>query len=176
MSKAVHMPYRDPLEQNLWITTLDPEDKTRAEKLHRRFARRGVRHFVQFFRDWSDEDTEPFIQQRLEDEGPREQHINNIISFLDTFIHSPTIYNLGINCYAGISRSTAVGVVAWVMQGKTPKEALKSILDVRPQAWPNLRMLKFASERLGVDIYTPVKEWKDEAISSIWQPYTHPTT
>ena len=57
------------------------------------------------------------------------------------------------------------------MQGKTPQEALRSTLDVRPCAWPNLRMLGFASKRLGVDIFTPVKEWKAELNNII---YTDP--
>jgi hypothetical protein len=48
------------------------------------------------------------------------------------------------------------------MQGKTPEEALRLTLDVRPQALPNLRMLGFASKRLGVDIFTPIKKWKSE--------------
>jgi predicted protein tyrosine phosphatase len=162
MSKALHVPYKEPIEQTVWITTIDPEDKTRADKLHNKFSRRGVKHFSQFFRDWSDEDEEQYIKDRLEFEGPREQHINNIISFLDPFVASSAPHHLGVNCFAGMSRSTAIGIIAWVMQGKAPKEALRSILDVRPVAWPNLRMLKFASNRLGVDIFTPVKEWKDE--------------
>jgi predicted protein tyrosine phosphatase len=162
MSKALHVPYKEPLEQNLWITTVDPEDKIRTEKLHRRFRSKGVRHFMQFFRDWSDEDPEEYIRRNLNEQGPQEQHINNIISFLATFVDSPTPYNLGVNCFAGVSRSTAVGIIAWVMEGKSPMEALRSILDVRPEAWPNLRMLRFATGRLGIDIVSPIQKWKSE--------------
>jgi hypothetical protein len=35
-------------------------------------------------------------------------------------------------------------------------------LKVRSQAWPNLRMLRFASARLGKDLYNPILEWKQQ--------------
>jgi hypothetical protein len=162
LHQAAHYPYKDELQQNVWITMTDPEEEVKVKKLSSRFKVRGVKHFYQFFRDWSDEDPETYIKERLNEQGPQEQHVNNIISFLATFVDSPTVYNLGVNCFAGISRSTAVGIIAWVMAGKTPEEALHSILSVRPQAWPNLRMLRFASTRLGVDIYSVVHKWKSE--------------
>ena len=80
------------------------------------------------------------------------------------------MYDLGINCFAGVSRSTAIGIIAWFMQGKTPKEALEQILKVRYQAWPNLRILRFASDRLGQDLVQPVKIWKMQEGSYIFQP------
>jgi len=43
---------------------------------------------------------------------------------------------------------------------KQPQEALEEIFNVRPMAWPNLRILKFASERLKIDLARPVKERK----------------
>lgn len=171
LSKAVDVPYKQDQAQNLWLATVDPEDKTKVEKLKERFRRKGVSCFTQYFRDWSDEDSEEYIKNNIDEQGPREQHINNIISFMDPFVYSSSSYDLGINCFAGISRSTALGVIVWVMQGRTPMEALRAILAVRPEAWPNLRMLKFASNRLGVDIFTPVKEWKTELNNII---YTDP--
>jgi hypothetical protein len=160
-AEARHKPFKD-IKQDLWITTIDPEDEVKVKQMKTRFAENGVKHFYQFFRDWSDEDPEPFIKQRLELEGPQEQHINNIISFLEPFVLDDTTHHLGINCMVGISRSTAVGIIAWVMQGKTVQQALDEILKVRRQAWPNLRMLKFASARLGKDLYNPVLEWKQK--------------
>ena len=171
LSKAVDMPFKSELKQNLWLSVVDPEDKNKVDKMRVRFKRKGVSSFAQYFRDWSDEDEETYIKSNINEQGPQEQHINNIISFLVSFVDSPNIYNLGINCFAGVSRSTALSIIVWVMQGKTPQEALRSTLDVRPCAWPNLRMLGFASKRLGVDIFTPVKEWKAELNNSI---YTDP--
>jgi predicted protein tyrosine phosphatase len=160
LTKAVSHSYKETKNQTLWISTVDPEDKHKILKIKRNFAEVGIPHFVQYFRDWSDEDPEPFIVANIEEQGPQEQHVNNIISFLETYVDSPTQYDLGINCFAGVSRSTAVGIIAWVMQGKTPREALEEILKVRRQAWPNLRMLRLASARLGKNIMTPVAEWK----------------
>lgn len=170
LRRATDVPYKKDMVQNAWLTTVDPEDKVKVEKLKERLRRRGVVCFAQYFRDWSDEDPEPFIKNNIDEQGPREQHVNNIISFMDPLVSADSIYHLGINCFAGVSRSTALSIIVWVMQGKTPKEALRATLDVRPQAWPNLRMLGFASKRLGVDIATPVKEWKDELASIIYVP------
>lgn len=160
LNKAVDIPFKEPVEYDLWISANDPEDTIKVAKLKGRFVKRGIPHFVQFFKDWSDEDPEPFIKSRIGKDGPQVQHINNIISFLEPYVASEKKYRLGINCFAGISRSTAIGVIAWVMQGLRPMEALVKILEARPEAWPNLRMLKYASARLGVDIFSPVSEWK----------------
>jgi hypothetical protein len=56
------------------------------------------------------------------------------------------------------------------MQGKSPQEALDEIIKVRYQAWPNLRILRFASQRLGKDLVQPVKTWKTQEGSYIFQP------
>ena len=172
LSEAKHMPYKKDLQQNAWITTTDPEDETSIKKLNQRFRAVGVKHFSQYFRDYSDEDTEAYIQSTLDTDGPQERHVNNIISFLEPLVASDTHYHLGVNCYAGISRSTAIGIIAWVMQGKSVEDALQSILEVRPIAWPNLRMLRFASSRLGKNIMTYVSDWKvEEHKKGILAPY-----
>jgi predicted protein tyrosine phosphatase len=160
LREAKHAPFKADLLQNVWISLYDPEDEVATKKLHARFTQAKVKHFSQQFRDWSDEDNETYIQDRLELEGPQERHINNIISFLEPLVSSDTHYNLGINCFAGISRSTAVGIIAWVLQGKSVEDALESVLKIRSVAWPNLRMLKLASSRLGKNIMTPVLDWK----------------
>jgi predicted protein tyrosine phosphatase len=160
LSEAKHMPYKEDLKQDLWITAVDPEDQVNTRKIHTRFTKIGVKHHFQFFRDWSDEDSETYIQERLETEGPQERHINSIISFLEFYTNDDAIHHLGVNCYAGISRSSAIGIIALVMQGKTPEEALKELLKDRAIIWPNLRILRLASARLGKNIMTPILDWK----------------
>ena len=160
LREAKHMPFKVGLLQTHWISLSDPEDEVAIKKLKTRFAQARVKHFSQQFRDWSDEDTETYIQDRIHLEGPQERHINNIISFLEPLVSSDTSHHIGINCFAGISRSTAVGIIAWVMQGKSVEEALQSVLKVRPIAWPNLRILQLASARLGKNIMTAVSDWK----------------
>ena len=136
--------------------------------IKKNFSQRGTPHFAQYFFDWSDEDNDVYIQKHIEEQGPQVQHVNNIISFIQPLVNSDKIFNLGVNCFAGVSRSTAIGIIAWVLQGKTPKEALQEIIKVRYQAWPNLRILKFASERLEVDLVDPVTKWKRETGKEIF--------
>jgi predicted protein tyrosine phosphatase len=150
------------IKQNAWISTVDEADQNKIRMIKKNFNQRGTPHFAQYFYDWSDEDSDAYIQKHIEEQGPQVQHVNNIISFIQPLVDSDKIFNLGVNCFAGVSRSTAIGLIAWVMQGKTPEEALNEIIKVRYQAWPNLRMLRFASERLKTDLVNPVITWKKE--------------
>ena len=159
LSNAISSSFKE-IKQNVWISTVDEADRNKIRMMQRNFAKQKKSHFVQYFYDWSDEDNDVYIQQNIEEQGPREQHVNNIISFIQTLVDSDKVFHLGVNCFAGVSRSTAIGIIAWVIQGKTPKEALNEIIKVRHQAWPNLRMLRFASNRLGQDLVTPITEWK----------------
>jgi len=59
--------------------------------------------------------------------------------------------HLLIHCHAGISRSTAA--MAMILAQVFPHEKEEAIVDrlmrIRPQAWPNSRMIEFADELLG---------------------------
>lgn len=147
-------------EYDIWISVVDEYDKRKVSRMQKNFAEKGVKSFAQFFYDWSDEDDHTW--NHLRQQGPQLQHVQNIITFLRFFTSDDKPHRLGVNCFAGISRSTAVGVIALVMSGRTPDQALTEILKNRPEAWPNLRILKFASSILGIDVYTPVKNWKDQ--------------
>lgn len=159
LSTAISASFKEGKE-NVWISTVDEVDQKKIRMMKRNFFKKHILHFAQYFYDWSDEDNDVYIQKHIEELGPKEQHVNNIISFLQPIVESEKEYNLGVNCFAGVSRSTAIGMIAWVMQGKTPSEALEEIVKVRPMAWPNLRILRFASERLKLDLLQPVKNWK----------------
>lgn len=169
LSDAVSASFKEG-KQNVWISAVDEEDRNKIRMIKGNFAKRGILHFAQYFYDWSDEDNEPYIQKNIEEQGPLEQHVNNIISFLQPIVDSDKVYNLGVNCFAGVSRSTAIGIIAWVLQGKTPVEALEEIIKVRNQAWPNLRILRFASQRLNQDLTTPVKQWKARQSGNLYVP------
>lgn len=167
LGTAVSFSFKE-VKQNAWISTVDEADQNKIRMMKKNFAQRQVPHFAQYFFDWSDEDNDVYIQKHIEEQGPKIQHVNNIISFVQPLVDSDKVFNLGVNCFAGVSRSTAIGIIAWVLQGKTPQEALDEIIKVRYQAWPNLRMLRFASERLGQDLVTPVKEWKKITSNEIY--------
>ena len=147
---------------DVWISTVDMADKRKINRMKQNFDKKGIKLFAQFFYDWSDEDN--LSWSHLAPEGPQKQHVQNIITFLTPFVNDDIVHNLGINCFAGISRSTAIAITALVMSGKTIGEALTHVLKIRPEAWPNLRILGFASEILGKDIRTPIAKWKKDCV------------
>jgi predicted protein tyrosine phosphatase len=160
---------KNNVDYDVWISVVGDEDRKQINRIRKNFAEKNVKYFHQFFADWSDEDG---IQwKHLEEDAPQKRHIQNIITFLKPFCDDDKPHNLGVNCFAGISRSTAVGIIALVMSGRTIEEALKEILKVRNVAWPNLRILGFASEILEKDIKTHVVKWKNCSLEDgIWTP------
>jgi predicted protein tyrosine phosphatase len=151
-------------DYNIWVSTVGQEDRKQINRMRKNFQEKDVKFFHQFFADWSDEDGIEW--GHLIQDAPQLQHVQNIISFLKPFTEDDKPHNLGINCFAGISRSTAIGITSLVMANRTTEEALTEILRVRPVAWPNLRILKIASEILNTDIHTHVKKWKDRLFNS----------
>ena len=63
------------------------------------------------------------------------------------------VSHLLIHCHAGISRSTAAMLM--ILAQAHPREMedviVDRLLEIRPQAWPNSRMIGFADELLGRD-------------------------
>jgi predicted protein tyrosine phosphatase len=54
-----------------------------------------------------------------------------------------------VHCHAGISRSTAVACGILCQHGLSPKLAIKHVLSIRPQAFPNKHILTLFDEILG---------------------------
>lgn len=159
LSEANHAPFKEDLAQTVWISALDIEDESKAKKLKSRFK---IPYFVEFFRDWSEEDNDSYIQNNLEKQGPTLQKVKNIIDFLKPFVESSSEHHLGVNCFAGISRSTAIGIIAWKMQGLEDRECINRIEKVRSFLWPNLRILRFADSILKSNLFNEAKAWKKE--------------
>jgi len=61
------------------------------------------------------------------------------------------VSHLLIHCHAGLSRSTAamLMILAQAHPRETEEAIVDRLLEIRPQAWPNSRMIGFADERLG---------------------------
>lgn len=59
--------------------------------------------------------------------------------------------HLLIHCHAGVSRSTASAalILAQAHPERPAREALEAVAQIRPRAWPNLRILEFGDELLG---------------------------
>jgi predicted protein tyrosine phosphatase len=155
---------KNKTDYDVWISVVGDEDRKQISRMRKNFQEKNVKFFHQFFADWSNEDG---IQwKHLENEAPQLQHIQNIITFLKPFAEDDKPHNLGVNCFAGISRSTAIGITALVMAGRTREEALTEIVKDRPETWPNLRILGFASDILNIDIHGHVSDWKKKCMNS----------
>jgi predicted protein tyrosine phosphatase len=59
--------------------------------------------------------------------------------------------HLLIHCHAGISRSTAamLMILAQAHPSETEGAIVERLVEIRPQAWPNSRMVAFADKLLG---------------------------
>lgn len=81
---------------------------------------------------------------------PMPEHIEQLLRF-GREIGAEALETLLIHCHAGVSRSTA-SATALLLQA-FPELSADKVLDhigqVRPQAWPNSRMIGFADEQLG---------------------------
>jgi predicted protein tyrosine phosphatase len=80
--------------------------------------------------------------------APQEADVEAILAFARD---AGDIGHLLIHCHAGISRSTAAMLA--ILAQAHPHESERSLADritrIRPQAWPNLRMVVFADALLG---------------------------
>jgi len=153
---------RENLSHDVWISTVDRSENRKISRMRRNFKERGVKFFSQYFADWSEEDG--IAWKHLEHDAPQLCHVQSIITFLAPLVADDKPHNLGVNCFAGISRSTAIGVTALVMAGRTVAQALDEILRARPESWPNLRILRFASEILGKPLHSHVAVWKQNVL------------
>jgi len=81
---------------------------------------------------------------------PQKEHVEAILAFGRD---AGDVSHLLIHCHAGISRSTAAMLM--ILAQAHPRESEHSLVDrllkIRPQAWPNSRMVAFADAHLGRD-------------------------
>ena len=85
---------------------------------------------------------------------PQGSHVAEILAFgadLARTAQERLDGRLLVHCHAGISRSTAAltMLLAQVYADQSADALLAGVLDMRPKAWPNLRMIEFADEQLG---------------------------
>ena len=66
--------------------------------------------------------------------------------------HLP-VRHLLVHCHAGVSRSTAAAtlILAQAQPDLSAREVLDRVAELRPRAWPNLRMLELGDALLGRD-------------------------
>jgi predicted protein tyrosine phosphatase len=84
---------------------------------------------------------------------PEVGHVQAILAFGDALARETPLRegHLLVHCHMGISRSTAAMLM--LLAQARPQEDEDTLLErlraIRPQAWPNLRMIEFADDLLG---------------------------
>ena len=83
--------------------------------------------------------------------APQEEHVAALLSFGRELLEEPQAdAHLLIHCHAGVSRSTAsmALILAQALPDVTASRILEEMLRIRPQAWPNLRILELGDVQL----------------------------
>jgi predicted protein tyrosine phosphatase len=83
---------------------------------------------------------------------PDEIHVADLLAFgRDLIDEPPAGAHLLVHCHAGVSRSTAAMAVilAEALPEMPGERILGEMLRIRPQAWPNIRILELGDAQLG---------------------------
>ena len=81
--------------------------------------------------------------------SPKPEHVAEILEWSHNLTHDDRLL---VHCWAGISRSTALGLAIWVQKhGKDYEAARKWLLETRPIACPNRLIAGYADQILNCD-------------------------
>jgi predicted protein tyrosine phosphatase len=84
--------------------------------------------------------------------APQQDHVADLLAFGRGLLEVPhDDAHLLVHCHAGISRSTAAMalVLAQALPDAPADRIFEEVLRIRPQAWPNLRILEIGGAILG---------------------------
>lgn len=84
--------------------------------------------------------------------APVDRHLERVLAFGQRLTAEAGAQDhLLVHCHMGISRSTAAMalILAQARPDRPAVEALAEVVRIRPQAWPNLRMLEIGGDILG---------------------------
>ena len=82
---------------------------------------------------------------------PQEEHVEQLLAFGRDLLAEPRpSAHLLVHCHAGVSRSTASMslILAQALPDRPGAAILGEVLRIRPQTWPNLRILEFGDRLL----------------------------
>jgi predicted protein tyrosine phosphatase len=85
---------------------------------------------------------------------PQEEHVEQLLAFGRDLLAEPRpSAHLLVHCHAGVSRSTASMslILAQALPDRPAAAILGEVLRIRPQTWPNLRILEFGDRLLARD-------------------------
>ena len=83
---------------------------------------------------------------------PQEKHVAQLLAFGRNLMAEPAPgAHLLVHCHAGVSRSTAsmILIVAQAQSQLAASVTAQEVLRIRPQAWPNLRIIEMGDAMLG---------------------------
>jgi len=83
--------------------------------------------------------------------SPQPEHVTQLLGFGRNMLAEPTLgAHLLVHCHAGVSRSTA-SLILMIAQAQPEQSGLviaREVLRIRPQAWPNLRIIEMGDVQL----------------------------
>lgn len=106
------------------------------------------KHIVEVMGDYSKSHTRVYADDWL----PAKEQFERILKFVNTLPENAKIL---VHCAAGISRSTATGLMILVNEGWEPEMAVKHLRNKHPENrafWPNDLILSYADEILGSNL------------------------
>jgi len=80
--------------------------------------------------------------------APQDAHLERLLAF-GAALEASNVAHLLVHCHAGVSRSTAAAAILMAQHNPGREaDAFLALLDLRPQAWPNTRMVEIADRLL----------------------------
>lgn len=88
-------------------------------------------------------------------QAPQREHVEAILGFGRDLLaegRDGSGAHLLVHCHAGVSRSTAAMalILAQARPDRSPAAAMAEVARIRPQAWPNLRIIEMGDAMLGL--------------------------
>lgn len=83
---------------------------------------------------------------------PQPEHVDQLLAFgRDLMAEPPPSAHLLVHCHAGVSRSSAsmALILAQALPGRSAREVFDEVLRIRPNVWPNLRLIELGDPVLG---------------------------
>jgi len=78
-------------------------------------------------------------------QAPQEEDVEALLAIGEELARAGDVTHLLIHCHAGVSRSTAAAALLMAQHNPGREtDAFLALLDLRPQAWPNTRMVDIA--------------------------------
>lgn len=95
------------------------------------------------------------VEEKVEGKvSPSSEDVDRILAFGRGLTDEPDgVGHLLVHCHMGVSRSTAslIMIMAQARPDVAERDIVAAVVRIRPQTWPNLRMIEFADAKLKRD-------------------------